>query len=358
MTISYIGLDVHKKYTTIAIYTTEDAQTGSYRVLTENLVSHIATLSSPKRIALETSADGMRVARELRAAGHDVIVVDAFKAHRLLDAFATSKTDKIDAQLLALLLAKDALDFATVWVPTEQIHHLRQLVRSRKGLKEQGTAVRNQIRSLLGQEGHDCPYTNLCGKGAKEWLDDIADQLPPTTAQILSSLRTTIESLEAQVDQLDKLIDNEADHYPQIALLSTIPGIGPILGATIVAEIGDIARFDTVKNLRSYSGLVPDLHQSGEHEHTGPLVKGGNKLLRWALIEAAGGFSRSKKTDDLTMVKNFHAKVYAKGPKPARAALARHLCDVIFAMWRDGTLFDPCQLHPHTDNAASVKAAG
>src|SRR4051795_11446735 len=77
-----------------------------------------------------------------------------------------------------------------------------------------------------------------------------------------------------------------ADH-PYVPLLTTVPGIGPVLGYTIAAEIGDIARFSTPKKLVGYTGLCPTVYQSGRKDHRHSLAKNGPKYLRWALIEAA-----------------------------------------------------------------------
>ena len=123
-----------------------------------------------------------------------------------------------------------------------------------------------------------------------------------------------------------------------------MPGTGPLLAAVIIAEIGGIARFETACKLRGYSGLVPKVTQSAASRYTGPLVREANRFLRWALIQVAQNFARSKQTQDLRVMRKYRQKVYAYGPNPAKVDLARRLTNIIFAMLRDGTEFDPAML--------------
>jgi hypothetical protein len=98
----------------------------------------------------------------------------------------------------------------------------------------------------------------------------------------------------ALIDDLDQRIAGcerdlrrlGADH-PYIRLLVTAPGIAWVLGSTIAAEMGDIGRFPSPKQLCGYTGLCPRVSQSGDRDHRGPLAKNGPRYLRWALIEAA-----------------------------------------------------------------------
>ena len=96
--------------------------------------------------------------------------------------------------------------------------------------------------------------------------------------------------------------------------------------------------------LGSYSGLVPRVSQSGERRWTGPLTKRGNRFLRWAMVLAAQHFSRVKATKNLSPGKWYYHLAFQHGPNVAKVALARRMLDIIFAMLRDGTEFDPTRL--------------
>ena len=132
----------------------------------------------------------------------------------------------------------------------------------------------------------------------------------------------------------------------QAQLLQTIPGVGPLLAAVLVAEIGALARFASRQKLRGYSGLVARVRRSGERCWSGPLVKRGNPHLRWALVMAAGHFAASRQTRELTLRGSYRHHVYKHGPNPAKVALARRLLNIIFALLRYYTVFDPARYAP------------
>src|SRR5436305_15982 len=95
------------------------------------------------------------------------------------------------------------------------------------------------------------------------------------------------QPVAAAIDGWEGALRRLGAEHPYVPLLTTVPGIGPVLGYTIAAEIGDIARFPTAKKLVGYTGLCPIVRQSGRKDHRDSLAKNGPKYLRWALIEAA-----------------------------------------------------------------------
>ncbi len=347
----YIGLDVHKKKTKVALL---DDGTGEihkpYDVRTDDLLDHITRMPGPKCMAMETSTVSQFVARRMQSCGLDVMVVDAAKCHLLLKGLSRSKTDKLDALGLSFLLAKGMLETARVWLPSHAIRELRELVRVRKGLMKHSVATQNRIRKLLSRQGVDCEHADLQGELATKWLTELADTLPKGAALALTVLCDYLASTTAHIATLSEELKQQAQDDETMRLLQTIPGIGPILAAVIMAEIGDVARFETACKLRGYTGLVPKVVQSAESRYTGPLVREANRFLRWALIQVAQNFARSKQAQGLRVIGNYKRKVYTYGPNPAKVNLARHLTNVIFAMLRDGTEFDPAML-AHADAA-------
>jgi len=114
-----------------------------------------------------------------------------------------------------------------------------------------------------------------------------------------------------------------------------------VTAATVVAEIGDIRRFGTAKALRKHAGLTPTITRSGERSTTSRLVRACNKHLKQALILIAQSFARSVQTDGTSLEKTYYRCFFRHGPNPAKVALARQLCDVLFAMPRGGTDSQP-----------------
>lgn len=341
----HVGCDVHKKMTHVAVWSGRVAGVGEpYRVPTATLADHLVGIEDPKRVVMETSNAGVFAARQVKGRGIDVLLVDAFKASRLMDTVSRNKTDKLDARALALLLAGGCLDHAAVWVAPPEVHQLREIARARYSMVCDGVRLRNQVRKLLGRNGLDCPHSDLLGHRAGHFLDDATAQLPSGIAVVLVTLRQALHDTQARVEQLTETLHDQAKEHEAVGRLMTIPGFGQVLSATAFAEIGDISRFDTVRDLCSYSNLTPRIRHSSDRCHTGPLTKHGNRLLAWSLIQGAAHFASCKRNQDLSMLKSYRRVVYTHGPNPAKVSLARHLVRIIFAMLRDGTSFVPERL--------------
>jgi transposase len=317
-----IGLDVHTKLTVIATLDTETGEIAHRKVMTGQLVAHVAALPEPKCAGLETGSQSFFLARQLLSCSVDVMVLNAFKVHRRAEGMHTAKTDRLDATVLAHMVAEGGGE-AAVWIADEPLDELRTLSRTHRQLVQQGTRLRNQIRALIRHEGRQCPFTNLIGKRAA-----------------LEALRQSLQGNVAQVRGLHAVMRELAASHETVRQLRTLCGCGIILAVAIAAEVGDIRRFPAPKNLRGYSGLVPRVSQSGDHTRIGPLVRGGNPYLRHALILAAQHVAQSKQLLGTRLRRFYSRQLGRHGANPAKVALGRKLCDILFAMLRDGTDFD------------------
>jgi transposase len=335
-----IGLDVHQKRTAVAILDTGTGEMRDRKLSTERVVEHLQQLGGEKRVVLESGGMSVFFAQQLLSLDIDTIVVDAFKAHRRAEAEHTAKTDKLDARTLARLAAEGVGNMA-VWVPDKFVDDLRAITRARRQLVCIGTMLRNQIRSIIRREGQTCCFTNLTGKKAQAWLDKFATQLSPGKRCGLQHSRELLADNVTHIVALShELWELCADCEP-VQRLCTICGCGLLLAASIFAEIGDVMRFADASHLRGYSGLVPSTSQSGDKTHTGPLTRKGNRFLRHALVLLAQHVACSKHLKDTPLKRFYGRHLHRFGPNPAKVALARKLCDIIFAMLRDGTAFDP-----------------
>jgi len=334
-----IGMDVHQKLTVVVTLDTETGEVSHRKVMTTQLVAHVAALAEPKCAGLESGAQSFFLARQLMSCGVDVMVLDAFKVHRRAEGMHTAKTDLLDATTLAQMVVEGGGD-AAIWIADEPLDELRTLSRAHRQLVQIGTTLRNQIRALIRHEGCQCPFNNLVGKGASRWLEDFAATLAPGKQAAFLALRQMLQDNVAQVRGLQAVMRELAEGNETVRQLRTLCGCGIILAVAIAAEVGDIRRFAAPKNLRGYSGLVPRVSQSGERTRIGPLVRKGNPYLRHALILAAQHVAQSKQLVG-TRLRRFYSRQLARhGANPAKVALGRKLCDIIFAMLRDGTDFD------------------
>jgi transposase len=349
----YVALDLHNRNTTVAIHDDllmhEALRPRS--VPTDQIVEYLSRFPLDQvRVALEAGGSrSISIAQQLFECGFDVLVVDPFRAHRMLEGLATAKSDRLDAEGLLVLLVKGMLEHIRVWIPDQYTARLRELTRGRRHLVQDAARVRNRIRKFIARQGRVCKYSDLMGKGAQSWLAELSVQLPPELAVQLSGMIAQLRCICEQIAMYNTVIEQMVKDNPMVTLLRTIPGIGPVLSAAIAAEIGTITRFKAARFLRGYSGLVPINEQSGERSSTGHLRLRGNSHLRWALIQAAMGLANNSAAQDLSLRKWHSKQVYTHGPNPARVALARRLCNIIFAMLRDGTEFD---IERYLDTAA------
>src|SRR4051812_40496962 len=194
-----------------------------------------------------------------------------------------AKTDRIDAWVLAELSRRELVP--AIWLPDPAVRAERERARWRLHLVRHRTALKNRIHATLMAVGHPCPVADLFGVAGHRLLDGLA--LPEPWAADVAAARRLIDDLDEQIADCEAALRTLGAEHPYVPLLVTVPGIGPVLGYTIAAEIGDITRFPTPKKLVGYTGLCPTVYQSGRRDHRDSLAKNGPKYLRWALIEAA-----------------------------------------------------------------------
>jgi transposase len=109
--------------------------------------------------------------------------------------------------------------------------------------------------------------------------------LPAARARVNSALRL-IETLDFEVELFTKLAAGRLRTHDGYRAIQTIPGIGPVLAAVFVAEIGDVTRFDRPARLACWAGLTPKHHESDTQVHRGRITKQGSRLVRWAAVES------------------------------------------------------------------------
>ena len=159
--------------------------------------------------------------------------------------------------------------------------------------------------------------------------------------QVLSISITSIKALESQIKEFDKAIAAQMELLPDV--LTSIPGIGPVYAAGIMAEIGDINRFENHAQLAKYAGLAWTQYQSGGFEaQTTRLIRSGNRFLKYYLCEAAFSLVRcDKEYSDFYRLKYKEVNRYQH--KRALALTARKLVRLVFALLKDNRLYRPAK---------------
>ena len=228
------------------------------------------------------------------------------------------KNDVRDAQDLAAMLALGRL--AEGWIAPPEVRELRELVRYRYSLIRHRTSAKAQIHGVMAKNGILPVVGELWGPTGQAQLDRL--ELPEAYAMRLDSLRNLLDVYEAAIAELDAHIHAQLKADPGYQAVMTLPGVGKVIAAIFVAEIGDITRFDRAKKLCSWAGLTPKHRESDEVVHRGEITKQGSPLVRWAAIEAVGNY-RAKGNEKLRA--DYLRIAEHAGKYKARVAVARKL---------------------------------
>jgi transposase len=335
----YVGLDVHSRESAFVIQDATGAVVARGTVATTpaGLQAWRAAHALPAgtRVALESGTVAFPVARVLTALGLAPEVCDAYEVRRKTTR-PRQKSDQRDAFELADGLRRN--QFCTrVLVPSEAITTLRAELSRRRHFVRLRTAEVVAAKHLCRAAGygHIVPRS-LRGTRAWQRVLQRAD-LPPALARHLALHARAWTCAAEQVRALDATLAEQATGFGRpIALLQTIPRVGPVIALTVFAAYVDVRRFPTAKHAASYVGLVPTTYQSGTQDRHGHITKAGSAEVRAMLCEAAQHAARPDHP-----LRPFFAAVCARaGYKRAIIAVAHRLARIAFALLRDDVPFD------------------
>ena len=284
----YIGLDVHKKTTHLAIW--HNNQIVIYFSMPSNYDPLLRTLKQiPRRIekiVYEAGPTGYGLARTLKKAGYSAAVIAPSSV--LVPRGQHSKSDRLDCRDLAEQFATTT-KLKEIAIPTPQEEYDRQVYRLREHLMKKRKRIKQQIKSLLLQ------YSLPEPEGLENWSKTSVQQLrkmelPKELSYVILIMITELEGLYFSIadveDTLQEYFTNP--HYQdKLELLQSHPAVGPLTALAFCLEIHQPARFADPKSIGKYVGLAPKIKQSGETIRRGKIMKEGKDGLRSKLIEAA-----------------------------------------------------------------------
>src|SRR4051794_8546988 len=328
----FIGLDVHRDFCEVAI-----AEAGAVRpagrVQTEPAALELfaQSLSGDDQVALEATGNALEIARIIEPHVGRVVLANPKAVKGITRAGA--KTDKIDARTLAKLLAGGFLP--AVWLPDEQTRILRRRISARAQLVRQRTRAKNQvhatlIRNLKGKP----PLSDLFAVRGRRWLD--AQELPADEQETIAACLRQIEFLDAEIALVERALAEQVLASAEMRRLLTLPGVNFVTAAALLAAIGEIGRFPSARQLVSYLGLDPRVHQSGtEPARHGRISKQGRGETRHMLVEAAWHATRAPGP-----LRAFHQRVAVRrGGNIATVAVARKLAVIAWHMLSRGQAY-------------------
>jgi transposase len=171
--------------------------------------------------------------------------------------------------------------------------------------------------------------SDLFGLAGNVLLDGVG--LPGPFRARVDSLRRLIEHLDFEIEVFTGLTRARLARDPGYLAIQQIPGIGAVLGAVFVAEIGDVTRFGSPAQLASWAGLTPKHHESDTHVHRGRITKQGSRLVRWAAIESV------KKIPKYSPAGLLRERVAdRRGRNIGSVAAARRQLEFVYYALRDG----------------------
>lgn len=328
----HYGLDVHIKYTSYCAVEDGGRLVAEGRVSNgrEAFVQLFGEYPGPKRAVMESCIAWPHVYDLMADLVDEVQLAHPLAAKYL--AWDRIKTDRLDARALALLLRGDLVPRA--YLPPAEIRDARNLVRHRLTLLRQRVACKNSVHFVLFRTGHRRAVSDLFGRRGRAWLEALPLREPDRV--MLDQKLEAIDMLTRLLAQADRQLQEFFLPHPAFALLQTIPGVGPLVGAICIAELGDITRFPSAKQVVSYAGLVPTEHSSGGKVRRGHITRVGSKLLRWAAIEAAIGYARVVPA----AAERYQRLSQARGAGVARVATAASVLRTVHGVWKSGR---PCR---------------
>jgi transposase len=295
---AFVGIDTAKARNAVAI--AEGGRDGELRYLGEfdntpdavaKLIRKLADCYETLHICYEAGPTGYGLYRQVLALGHEcTVVAPSLIPRRPGDRV---KTNRRDAQALARLLR--AGELTAVWVPDETHEAVRDLVRTRAMAVEDYRRKRQHVTSFLLRHGR-AYEAKASWKGRHlRWLDGQSFPHPAQRLafqEMLNAVRATAERIERLEAALIETVPAWT-MAPVVAAFQAMRGVQFVTAATMVAEAGDIRRFEHPRQLMAFLGLVPSERSTGETKRQGGITKTGNVSARKALVEAAWTYRHS-----------------------------------------------------------------
>lgn len=330
-----VAMDLGQSKSVACVY---DSATAEHRFVTvastPAAVHDLVVAEEPERVVIEIGPLAGWVCDLCRVLGVRVQVADpSQEAWRW--KHQKRKTDRDDALKLARLSAMNQIH--EVHVPAPEVRAWRELIAYRHALIGRRTAIKNSIRALLTRRALPWPA------GAAGWSKARRAELAAMAAVEDAALwRVTLREdlaqlscVERSIAEVEQELDAVAARDQRVALLQTIPGVGPRLAETVVAVIDDPHRFKNRKQVGCYAGLTPRKIQSGSMDRQGRISGRGHAHLRGLLVEVSWLGRRYN-----PWMKSVYERALRGSPsrkKIAIVTLARRLLVVCWAMLRDGT---------------------
>ncbi len=294
---AYIGLDVHKESIVVAVARAGREAPESRREIA-NKPKSVAKLVGRLNqefggevllFCYEAGPCGYGLYRQLLGLGHDCqVVAPSLIPKKPGDRI---KTDRRDACKLAQALRSG--DLTAVWVPDEEQEAMRDLTRARADMKAQERKARQQLNAYVLRHGHAWASNKTrWTKTHYNWLEGLRfahDWQQVVLQEYIDAVRAASQRVADITAQMERVLP-QWSLAPVVDSLVALRGIDKLAAMVLLAELGDISRFDSPKQLMAFLGLVPSEHTTGGRRRQGAITKTGNRHARRMLVESAWSY--------------------------------------------------------------------
>jgi transposase len=345
-----IGMDLGDKHTQACILKGDHMKLESLRTTPGGLRRFLAKLPGPATVVIEVGTHSPWISRLIQDTGHHVIVANPRNVRLIAEGHR--KNDQVDAELLARIGRLDPKLLSPIQHRGAQAHADLLLIRARDALVRARTRLINTIRGTAKSFGVALPRCSPSTLVAKV-LDTVPEQLQP----VLTALCELVVEHTKRIRRYHAQIARLQDDYPELPLLTQVPGVGPITSAAFLLTIEDPDRFKKSRAVGAYLGLTPAQRKSGERDPHLRITKRGSPLLRKLLVLSAQHILQESSPD--SALKASGLAIVARGGKRAKkravVAVARKLAVILHGLWKHGRVYDPnhCPKHRSQPRAAS-----
>lgn len=329
----YVGLDVHARKVSGCILDRDGKRIKEFDLGdVSRLLLELQRLKGPCRVCYEASCGYGHLFDRLSKLSNVKRIAVAHPGQVRLIFRSKRKNDRVDARKLASLLFLDQVP--ECHVPALNVRAWRAAIEFRGKLVSKQTATKNELRALLRTHGVLGPYRKaLWTRKGLAWLAEL--ELPTALSRLQRAcLLEELSSTRSRLKQVERELNRIGQAHPGVQLLRTIPGVGPRTAEAVMAYIDRPQRFERIKQVGSYLGLVPCQDQSAGANRLGHITREGPATVRKLLTEAAWqGIRRSPE------IRAFFERIQRNKPERKKIALiatAHWLARVMLSMLRTG----------------------
>lgn len=344
-----VGLDLGDRFSHYCVLNEDGEVVEEGRIQTNEAAMRQQFEGEPQqRIAMECGTHSPWISRLLKKLRHQVIVANARKLRAISEN--ESKNDRVDAEMLARLAYSDPRLLSPIQHRSVERQRDLNLIHARDTLVRARTMLVNAVRGLVKSAGGRLPK---CSTGY--FAVHVARLLPAELKKATEPLLEQITGLTAQIRRMDRQIEELVERYPEIRILRTAPGVGPVIAATYVLTLDRADAIASSRGAGAFLGLRPKQSQSGDSDPQHRISKTGNIYLRAMLVQSAHYILGRFGPD--SALRRWGLKLTAsggkRGKKRAIVAVARKLAVILHCMWRSGQAY---QAFPEHEEAVAATA--